>query len=161
MDYLVHTQLQHWGIKGMKWGVRRYQNEDGSLTDAGRRRQSNKAARMYYKIESDKKKQSKEKNFQEYQKQGTKINKQIAKLDLKTAGISKKEIEAGRYRISRNRELRRTAIGAITGTAIGAAAIASGMIAVGIPAAAIGYGTTKLATGGYYYKKQRKAYKTK
>ena len=30
--------LTHWGIKGMKWGVRRYQNEDGSLTPAGKRR---------------------------------------------------------------------------------------------------------------------------
>lgn len=30
--------LYHWGIKGMKWGVRRYQNADGSLTGAGRRR---------------------------------------------------------------------------------------------------------------------------
>jgi hypothetical protein len=30
--------LQHWGIKGMKWGVRRYQNEDGSLTDLGKKR---------------------------------------------------------------------------------------------------------------------------
>jgi len=29
--------LQHWGIKGMKWGVRKYQNKDGSLTDEGRR----------------------------------------------------------------------------------------------------------------------------
>ena len=29
--------LAHYGIKGMKWGVRRYQNEDGSLTAAGKK----------------------------------------------------------------------------------------------------------------------------
>ena len=32
--------LCHWGIKGMKWGVRRFQNEDGSLTPQGRARYS-------------------------------------------------------------------------------------------------------------------------
>lgn len=30
--------LEHSGIKGMRWGVRRYQNPDGSLTPAGKRR---------------------------------------------------------------------------------------------------------------------------
>lgn len=30
--------IQHYGIFGMRWGVRRFQNKDGSLTDAGRRR---------------------------------------------------------------------------------------------------------------------------
>jgi hypothetical protein len=30
--------LKHSGIKGMKWGVRRYQNKDGSLTPAGKKR---------------------------------------------------------------------------------------------------------------------------
>lgn len=32
------NSLQHHGIKGQKWGVRRYQNEDMSLTPAGRER---------------------------------------------------------------------------------------------------------------------------
>ena len=32
------TELYHHGVKGMKWGVRRYQNKDGSLTSEGRKR---------------------------------------------------------------------------------------------------------------------------
>lgn len=31
-------ELYHYGIKGQKWGVRRYQNKDGSLTPAGKKR---------------------------------------------------------------------------------------------------------------------------
>lgn len=34
----MEYNLQHSGIKGMKWGVRRYQNKDGSLTPAGKKR---------------------------------------------------------------------------------------------------------------------------
>ena len=34
----TERELQHWGVKGMKWGKRRYQNPDGSLTPAGKKR---------------------------------------------------------------------------------------------------------------------------
>ena len=37
--YLVHKdELMHYGVKGMKWGVRRYQNEDGTLTPKGKQK---------------------------------------------------------------------------------------------------------------------------
>ena len=34
----MKTYLVHYGIKGQKWGIRRYQNPDGSLTEEGKRR---------------------------------------------------------------------------------------------------------------------------
>lgn len=36
----AHGELKHWGIKGMRWGVRRYQNPDGSLTPLGKKRKT-------------------------------------------------------------------------------------------------------------------------
>ena len=40
MEFYTTSELSHHGILGQKWGVRRYQNPDGSLTAAGKRRYS-------------------------------------------------------------------------------------------------------------------------
>lgn len=54
--------LCHHGVKGMKWGVRRYQNKDGSLTYAGKKR-ALKMQNQYNELSKDKKYHDKDGNL--------------------------------------------------------------------------------------------------
>lgn len=52
MENFNEDYLQHHGTKGMRWGVRRYQNKDGSLTPAGKKHYNKEAEKL--KVESQK-----------------------------------------------------------------------------------------------------------
>ena len=49
MGYAIERkdELYHHGIEGQRWGRRRYQNEDGSLTEAGKERYSESLSNTY------------------------------------------------------------------------------------------------------------------
>lgn len=47
------NEMYHHGIKGMKWGVRRYQNKDGSLTKAGKHRYNSDIRKLSKKKRGD------------------------------------------------------------------------------------------------------------
>lgn len=58
----MDNELMHHGVPGMKWGVRRYQNKDGSLTYAGKKR-ALKMRDQYTQFSKDKKYRDKDGNL--------------------------------------------------------------------------------------------------
>lgn len=71
---MTDNELRHFGVKGMKWGVRRYQNEDGSLTPAGAKR-----------LEIDRVKNNRKKNKDRYTESGLNDPDRWAREDLEKA----------------------------------------------------------------------------
>lgn len=102
--------LCHFGIKGMKWGVRRYQNKDGSLTKAGEKRYYNKdgtltkAGKKYYDKEMNNLKAEKKvlANKKRTQAKLDKLNAAKKKVEDEKASLEGKAKTSGKTDVDDN-----------------------------------------------------------
>lgn len=102
MQLFSEDYLAHHGIQGQKWGVRRFQNPDGSLTEKGKKRVASLEGRLSstnQKISKNQQKISKLKSYKKSRKHD-KLEMKREKKEIKRAKLAKKVNEA-----RKNREL--------------------------------------------------------
>ena len=91
---LYNEYLYHHGVKGMRWGVRRYQNKDGSLTAAGRKK---------YRMTEDGQKQLADQVKQHYKT--SKKNNQLGTAEERL--VKDNEVVKGMHKSNRLKNARR------------------------------------------------------
>lgn len=126
-NYKINTsdELYHHGVLGMKWGVRRYQNYNGSYTQAGLKRYE-KSASTYEDLKAKKKQYGSRTMMDSRTTYGraTKLAKQRMKKDYKHLKQDKladqgKNLYANGYRITDNVGTKMASAAVTGGTAIG------------------------------------------
>lgn len=103
-DYLVH-----YGIFGQKWGVRRYQNEDGTLTEEGKERYNQKP-----ESEGWKKSDAEHLSDEELRRRNNRLQAERQYKDLTTSQVERERIQRRKDIINK----------VIVGTAVSLAAVA-------------------------------------
>lgn len=93
----MEYEIYHAGIKGMKWGIRRYQNKDGSLTPAGKKRYAQDTAQVGYRstgIKSALSRRSNEKVDKSFKDWNENVKKRDNAIELgKKASAAKRAYE--------------------------------------------------------------------
>lgn len=154
--------LMHHGIKGMRWGVRRYQDANGNLTDQGKRRYGIQDARKYYKINRLQRAKENTDNSAKKERLSKRIRRVQTRSDRKKADLSQEDINIGREIVAKNRlKLISAASVATAGaTAAGISVLASNpKTRWAVPLAAVGGAAATAGVGRkvpYYYMENRR-----
>lgn len=112
-------ELYHYGIKGMKWGVRRFQETSGRLTNAGKQRYSDHQARR--KVVAERKRNRRNASILS----DAELNSQINRLQKEKTfrQLSNETLYPGRTAVKNGlSKYGNQAIGAVVGIAVGAIA---------------------------------------
>lgn len=90
------NRLQHFGIKGQRWGIRRFQNEDGTLTDAGKKRYGSSLDEVKSNMEKAQKKETELRRRSDDLNSRTGFKAVFTTNDFKNARARKKAAKAGK-----------------------------------------------------------------
>lgn len=122
-DYLMHRDdssqsLAHFGIPGMKWGVRRFQNDDGTLTEEGKQRYGRDSEP---ESKSWKKSDASNLSDDELRRRNNRLQSERQYRDLTTTQAEKDKAQADQIRTQLKNEIKKDLLKKVLIVPIGAA----------------------------------------